>query len=135
MRHGKHGHRHLLDELLRQDCLNQDEYKQLNTMLAESLDGEMDIEPASEEEDEFKKMIKATTNDIIESDEKELTELLTEFKEEITEDFIDDVLQLEKIIDAFLIDDYLEGKPIVPMIDEILKTLEGSARAKSKQQR
>ena len=46
-------------------------------------------------------------------------ELLTEFKEEVTEDFIDDVLQLEKIIDALLIDDYLEGKPTVPMIDEI----------------
>ena len=61
-------------------------------------------------------MIQATTNDVIESDEKELMELLTDLKEEVTEDFIDDVIQLEKIIDAFLIDGYLEGKLIVPMV-------------------
>ena len=69
-------------------------------------------------------MIQATTNDVIGSDKKELLELLTEFKEEVTKMFIDDVLQVEKIIDEFLIDDYLEGKPIVPMTDEIVKTLE-----------
>ena len=86
-------------------------------MLTESLDEEMGIEPDSEEEeDELKKMIQATTNDVIESDEKELMELLTNLKEEVTEDFIDDVLQLEKIIGAFLINDYLEGKLIVPMV-------------------
>ena len=45
-------------------------------------------------------------------------ELLAELKEEVTEDFIDDVLQLEKHIDAFLTDDHLEGKPLLPMIDE-----------------
>ena len=60
MRHGKHGHRNervfLLDELLRQDGINRDEYKQLNTMLTESIDEEVDIEPDSEEEeDELKK--------------------------------------------------------------------------------
>ena len=42
-------------------------------------------------------------------------ELLAELKEEVTEDFIDDVFQLEKLIDAFLTD--LEGKPLLPMID------------------
>ena len=40
MGHGKHGHRNervfLLDELLRQNGINRDEYKQLNTMLAEN---------------------------------------------------------------------------------------------------
>ena len=45
-------------------------------------------------------------------------ELLAELKEEVTEDFIDDVLQLEELIDAFLTNDYLEGKPFLPMIDE-----------------
>ena len=59
MRHGKHGHRNelvfLLDELLQQDGINRNEYKQLNTMLAESIDEEMDIERDSEEEDELKK--------------------------------------------------------------------------------
>ena len=45
-------------------------------------------------------------------------ELLAELEEEVAEDFIDDVLQFEKLIDAFLTDDYLEGKPLLPMIDE-----------------
>ena len=36
-------------------------------------------------------------------------EPLAKLKEEVTEDYIDDILQLEKLIDAFLTDDYLEG--------------------------
>ena len=32
-------------------------------------------------------------------------EVLAVLKEEVTEDFIDDVFQLEKLIDAFLTDD------------------------------
>ena len=82
-------------------------------MLAESLDEEMDLGPPPEE-DELKKVIHATTHNVIESDKKELMELLAELKKEVTEDFIDDVLQLEKLIDAFLTDDYLEGKPLIP---------------------
>ena len=35
-------------------------------------------------------------------------ELLAELKEKVTEDFIGDVLQLEKLIDAFLTGDHLE---------------------------
>ena len=64
-------------------------------MLAESLDEEMDLGPPPEE-DELKNVIHATTHNVIESDKKELMELLAELKE----DFIDDVLQLEKLIDA-----------------------------------
>ena len=60
-------------------------------------------------------------------------ELLVVLKDEVTEDFIDDVLQLEKLIDAFLTDDYLEGKPLLPMIDEILDGF--STTPKSKQLR
>ena len=47
MREEKHEHRNeivsILDELLRQDAITRDEYKQLNPMLAESLDEEMVI--------------------------------------------------------------------------------------------
>ena len=79
MREEKHEHRNeifsILDELLRQDAITRGEYKQLNTMLAESLD---------EEEDELKKVIHATTHNVTESDKKELMELLTELKEEVT---------------------------------------------------
>ena len=104
----------ILDELLRQDAITEDKYKQLNIMLAESLDDEMDLEPSESEEEEFKKMIEATANDVFESDKKYLMELLTELKEEVTEVFIGDVLQLEKLIDAFHIDDYLEGNTYPP---------------------
>ena len=58
-------------------------------------------------------------------------ENLTELKEEVTEDCIDDDLQLVKFIVAFPIDDYLEGKPILPLMDEIQE----SALSKLKQQR
>ena len=94
-----------------QDAITREEY-----MLAEPPDEEMDLGPPTEEEDELKKVIHATTHNVIESDKKELMELLAEFKEEITEDFIDDVFQLEKLIDAFLTD----GKPLLPMLDETL---------------
>ena len=61
MREEKHEHRNeiisLLDELLRQDAITRDEYKQLNTMLAESLDEEMVLRLPPGEEDELKKVI------------------------------------------------------------------------------
>ena len=72
MQEEKHEHRSeivsKLDELLRQDTITRDEYKQLNTMLAESLDEEMDLGPPPEEEVELKKVIHATTHNVIESD-------------------------------------------------------------------
>ena len=49
-------------------------------------------------------IIKSTVNYVIAHDIEESMELLAELKEE---DFIDDVLRLEKLIDAFLTDDYL----------------------------
>ena len=69
------------------------------------------------EEDELKRVIHAITHNVTESDKKELMELLAELIQ-VTEDIIDDVLQLEKLIDAFLTDDYLEGKPLLPLIDQ-----------------
>ena len=52
-RQGKHEHRNklifLLDELLRQDGINQDKYAQFNNMLADSLDDEEEIESIKDE--------------------------------------------------------------------------------------
>ena len=64
-----------------------------------------------------------------------MIELLTKIKEEVSEDDIDVTLQLEKFIDVFLIGEYLEGKPILPMIIEVMKTLENFVIEKSKQPR
>ena len=41
-----------------------------------------------------------------------------EIKEEAGEEFIDTVLKLEELVDAFFTGDSLEGKPILPMINE-----------------
>ena len=72
MRHGKHGHRNelmiLLDELLRQDGINRDEYKQLSTMLADSLH---DIEWIL---NRIAKKTNLKNDDVIESDNKEMME-------------------------------------------------------------
>ena len=46
----------ILDGLLRQDVITRDEYKQLNTMLAESLDEEMVLGAPPEEEDELMRL-------------------------------------------------------------------------------
>ena len=62
-------------------------------------------------------------------------ELSTEIKEEGSEDDVDVTFQLEKFIDALLIVEYLEGKPILPMIIEVMRTLENSVIEKSKQHR
>ena len=101
-------------------------------MLAESLNEKMVLGSPPEDDEELKKVIHATTHNVIECDKKELMELLEELKEEVTEDFIDNVLQLEKLSDVILTYDYLEGKPLLPMID---KTLDGfSTIPKSKHQ-
>ena len=77
----------LLDELLRQEGIYRDQCKQLNTMLAESLDDDEEEEIAVDAEDkEVKKVIQSTFHDIIHYDEEELMELLAELKDEADND-------------------------------------------------
>ena len=64
---------------------------------------------------------------------KELVELLKEMKEEDGEEFIDTVLKLEELVDAFSTDEFLEGKPIITMINELRGAAENSPIAKLKQ--
>ena len=97
-----------------------------------------DKEPAEvdtdneEEDDEVKKIINSTVDYIVTHDKKELTELLAELKEEATEDYIDTLLELEELIATFITSEFLEEKPILPMIDELIRKLENSPVAKSK---
>ena len=147
IREGKHEHRNelvfLLDELLRQEGIDLDQYNQLNTMLAESLDEEDDdvkeeeemAVDAEDEDDEVKKVIQTTFHDIIQHDEEELMELLAELKDEADDDYIDTLLKVEELIDVFLTDEFLEGKPILSTIDELIETLDGYPISKSKQHR
>ena len=71
----------LLDELLRQDGINQDEYAQLNNMRADSLEEE--DEPTKDEtqsttmeqdEGKLRKLIRSNVEYLIQHDKKELLE-------------------------------------------------------------
>ena len=53
-------------------------------------------------------------------------------KEEATEGYIDTPLELEELIATFITSEFLEEKPILPMIEELIKKLENSPVAKSK---
>ena len=89
-------------ELLRHEGIDRDQYKQLNTMLAESLDGEdgdvkedeeMAVD-AENEDDTVRKVIQTAFHDIIQHDEGELRELLAELKNEADDDYIGTLLKV-----------------------------------------
>ena len=53
-------------------------------------------------------------------------ELLAVLKDEADNGvYIDTLLKVEELINVFLTDEFLEGKPILSIIDELMKTLEG----------
>ena len=106
IREGMHKHRNevefLLGELLRQEGIDRDQYKQLNNTLAESFDGEdgdvkedaeMDVD-AEDEDDIVKKVFQTAFHDIIQHDEGELRELLADLKNEADDDCIGTLLKL-----------------------------------------
>ena len=80
-------------------------------------------------------MVQITFHDTIQHDKKQLKELLVKLQDEANEDYIGIPLKLEKITDAFPTDEFLEGKPTLPIVDELIRTLEGYPIAKSKHHR
>ena len=60
---------------------------------------------------------------------------MKDIKEEAGEEYIDTVLKLEELIDTLFTDEFLEGNPILPMIDELRAAIENSSITKSKQHR
>ena len=143
--HGKHEHRNelvfLLDEVLRQDGINRDEYAQLNNMLAESLDEEDDDDEEEREstkddlttmEDEtregkLKKLIRLTVECLTQHDKKELLELIKEFRKDVGEDFLDTVLELEELVDVYLLDEFIDSESVLTKIDKLRRMLDNSA--------
>ena len=51
--------------------------------------------------------------------------LLVGLKDEANEDYIDILLKLEELADVFLTNEFREGNPILPIIDELIRTLQG----------
>ena len=80
-----------LDEMLRHKFTTQEDHeKAVNALDIDMSGGE---EPPISED--INEIIKSTVNYVITRDKEELMELLAELEEEVTEEFIDDVLQLE----------------------------------------
>ena len=82
------------------------------------------------------KLIQSTIEYSIQHNKKELLELMNEFRKYVDEDFLDTVLELEELVDVYLLEEFLEKEPIKIKIDEVRRKLEGSAAIlKSKQHR
>ena len=64
-----------------------------------------------------------------------MLDLLKDFKDEVNENSINVVHKLKEFIDVFLEDEFLDGKSITSMIDELRRKLEGTLITESKQHR
>ena len=140
MRH-KHEHRNelvfLLDEMLRQGAITPTEYTQLNTSLTEAADLKTDEAEKVEDsdDDEEQNLMKPAVDYIIRHDKEELLQLIEELKDDIDEELMDIVLDIEKLLDIFFKEEFLNGEPIRPQIVELLNKLETSEIPKSNQHR
>ena len=79
-----------------------------------------------EEEDEMTRVIKDTVDHVIQHDKEELSDLLTELRNEVGKDAL---LDLELLAGNFLIDEFQEGEPL---IEEQRLKLEASPASLSK---
>ena len=68
-------------------------------------------------------------------DKEELLGLLEEIKDEIDEEFKDIVLDIEKLLEKFFIEEFVDGEIVRPKINVLLNQLESSKIPKSKQHR
>ena len=93
------------------------------------------VEEDKMEDEKFKTFMLSTVVYFIQQDKKELLELLHEFQKDVSEDFCDTVLELEELVDVYLLNEFLGKELIRNQIDEVRRKLEGSAAIlKSKQQ-
>ena len=83
-------------------------------------------ESAEEEEDEMTRVIKDTVARVILHDKEELSDLLMELRDEVGKEFFDALLDLELLAGKFLIDEFQEGEPLLPLIEERRLKLEAS---------
>ena len=107
MRHNNHKHTNelmfLLDEMLRQGAITPTEYTQLNTGLTEAANLKTDEAEKEEDSDDDKEqnLTKSAVDYIIQRDKEDLLQLIEELKDHIDEDFMDIVLDIEKLLEIF----------------------------------
>ena len=75
-------------------------------------------EEEEEEEGEMTRFIKDTVDHVIQHDKEELSDLLMELRDEVGKEFLDALLDLEFLAGKFLIDEFQEGEPLLPLIEE-----------------
>ena len=122
--------------MLRQGAVTPTEYAQLNTSLSESADLKTDeAEKEEDSADEEQDLTKSTIDYIIHHDKEELLQLMEELKDDIDKEFMDIVLNIEKLLEIFFEEEFLDGEPIRPQIDDLLNKLETSVIPKSNQHR
>ena len=108
----------------------------MNTRLTEEEDPTIDKEEKEEEEDEEEEnMTNATIQYLILHDKEELQDLMEEIKDEIDGEFMDIVLDIEKLSEDFFVEEFVDGETIKPQINALLNQLENSKIPKSKQHR
>ena len=94
---------------------------------------EEEIKEDESGEEVLKRLLESTMDYLVTHEKKELKELIKDFKEEAGDEYTNDVLKLEKLIDMFILEEVVDGKPIIPMINEVTRRLESSPIARSKQ--
>ena len=82
------------------------EYNKLSSGIAIP---EKSSDEGAEEEDEMTKVIKDTVDHVIQHDKEKLSDLLTELRDEVGKEFLDELLDLELLAGKFLIDEFQEG--------------------------
>ena len=126
----------LLGEMLRHGFIDQSDYEEGVSSLDIEIPSESDDEEVSQSiMDDVKALIQSTLDYLMKHDKDELEELLEEYKDEAGEEYTDDILKLEELIDTFFLNEFLDGEPILPLIEEIMGRLEVSNIANSSQHR
>ena len=145
MKKGHYEHRNdlmfLLGEMLRRGFINQKDYaKGVDALDDVVVDIATEIQSLDDsgnqgeemigKEDEHRQIFNSTSNYIIQHDKKELMKLIQELKQEFNT--TENLLELEKVIEEFLIDEERDGKLILPIINDLLRELEKTSIPRSK---
>ena len=84
------------------------------------------------EEGEMASVIKGTVDHVIPHDKNELSDLIMQLQDEVGKEFLDMLLDLELLAGKFRIDEFQEGKSLLPLIRERMPKLEPSPASISK---
>ena len=75
-------------------------------------------------DEQIKTIIQSTVKHLIQHEKKELLELMHEWRKGVGEDFPDSVLELEELVDVYLLEESFEKELIMTKIEERRKKLE-----------